>query len=107
MKQEVEIVHGSGNVFVDLGFSPAEAHNLHLRSQMMIELRRFIKGKRLTQGAAAKRMKVTQPRISDLMRGEITKFSLDALVNMLADAGFDIELKVKAPSRKAASRKAA
>jgi predicted XRE-type DNA-binding protein len=56
----------------------------------------------MTQAQAAKLLKVTQPRISDLMRGEIGRFSLDTLVNMLADAGLEVDLRIKAPSRRAA-----
>jgi predicted XRE-type DNA-binding protein len=77
------ITKSSGNVFSDLGFSPAEARNLRMRSQMMTALRKFIVNEQLTQAEAAGRLKVTQPRISDLMRGKISRFSLDALVIML------------------------
>src|SRR5580692_11302680 len=96
------ITKGSGSVFADLGFSPVEARNPRLRSQMMTALRNFIEKERLTQADAAKRLKVTQPRISDLMRGRISRFSLDTLVNMLSDAGLDVDLRAKAPSRRVA-----
>jgi predicted XRE-type DNA-binding protein len=58
-----------------------------MRSQLMTALRKFIEKEGLTQAEAAKRLKVTQPRISDLNCGKISRFSLDTLVNMLADAG--------------------
>ena len=96
------ITKGSGNVFTDLGFSPAEAHNLRMRSEMMIALRRFIEEEGLTQADAAKRFNVTQPRISDLTRGKISRFSLDTLVNMLTDAGVQVDLRIKATQRKVA-----
>jgi len=92
----------SGNVFTDLGFSDAEARNLRMRSQMMTALREFIEKERLTQAQAAKRLKVTQPRISDLTRGKITRFSLDTLVNMLTDAGLDVDFQIKASRRRVA-----
>jgi len=60
------ITKGSGDIFADLGFSPAESRNLHIRSQMMTALRKFIEKEGLTQADAAKRLKVSQPRISDL-----------------------------------------
>jgi predicted XRE-type DNA-binding protein len=89
------ITRSSGNVFADLGFPPAEARNLRMRSEMMVALRKFIERERLTQARAAKRLKVTQPRISDLMRGKIARFSLDTLVNMLTDAGLQVDFRIR------------
>jgi len=74
-------------VFADLGFPPAEAENLLLRSQLMTAVMAIIDRRHLTQRDAAKLFGVTQPRISDLNRGKIDRFTLDALVNMLAHAG--------------------
>jgi predicted XRE-type DNA-binding protein len=96
------ITKGSGDVFTDLGFTPADARNLRLRSQMMTALRKFIEKEGLTQADAAKRLKVSQPRISDLTRGKISRFSLDSLVNMLTDAGLDVDLRIKSPARRVA-----
>src|SRR5580658_1561969 len=96
------ITKGSGNVFADLGFSPVDARNLRLRSQMMTALRHFIEKEKLTQADAAKRLKVSQPRISDLTRGQISRFSLDTLVNMLSDAGLEVDFRIKTPSRRVA-----
>jgi predicted XRE-type DNA-binding protein len=96
------ITESSGDVFRDLGFSPAEARNLRIRSELMTALRKFIEKEGLTQAAAAKRLKVSQPRISDLTRGKISRFSLDTLVNMLTDAGIDVAVKIKQPSRRVA-----
>ena len=77
----------SGNVFLDIGFPPYEAQNLRVRADLMIELIRFVRSRKLTQLAASKRFSVSQPRISDLMTGKIDRFSIDALVEMLARAG--------------------
>ena len=99
---DTKITKGSGDVFADLGFSPAETRNLRLRSQMMTALRRFIEKEGLTQAEAAKRLKVSQPRVSDLTRGKISRFSLDSLVNMLTDAGLDVDFRVKQSSRRVA-----
>jgi predicted XRE-type DNA-binding protein len=96
------VTKGSGNVFVDLGFSPSEVRNLRMRSEMMTALRKFIEKEELTQAGAAKRFKVTQPRISDLTRGKISRFSLDTLVNMLADAGLEVDMRIKASPRRVA-----
>ncbi|WP_191485548.1 helix-turn-helix domain-containing protein [Pseudomonas sp. FEN] len=74
--------------------SPGEAANLRLRSKLMRVLTRTIKGWDLHQKDAAKRLHVTQPRLSDLMQGKIDKFSLDALVNLLDAADLGIEIEV-------------
>src|SRR3989454_9111185 len=66
----------SGNVFRDLGFGPEEAANLKVRAMLMAELEKHIRSKHLTQKQAAERFGVTQPRISDLMRGKISLFSV-------------------------------
>ena len=86
---------GSGNVFLDIGFPPDEAQNLHLRSDLMSRIERFVRSSGLTQKECAARMGVTQPRLNDLLKGKIDKFSLDALVNMLGHAGMRVELRVK------------
>lgn len=100
--KETTITKGSGNVFADLGFSPAASRNLQIRSEMMTALRRFIEKEGLTQTEAAKRMKVSQPRISDLVCGKVSRFSLDMLVNMLRDAGLEVDFRIKPPSRRVA-----
>ena len=83
------------DVFTDLGFAPAEAENLRIRSAMMRALVAFIRKEKLTQAQAAKRLGVTQPRVSDLMRGKIHLFSIDNLVVLLAAAGLRVDLKIK------------
>jgi predicted XRE-type DNA-binding protein len=65
------------------------------RAELMIAVAEFIRAKRLTQAAAAKLFGVSQPRVSDLMRGKIELFSVDTLVNMLAVAGVRVELRLK------------
>ena len=83
------------DVFADLGFPPAEAENLRIRSAMMQALVSFIRENKLTQVRAAKLLGITQPRVSDLMRGKIYLFSIDNLVVLLAAAGLRVDLKVK------------
>jgi len=68
---------------------------------MMIQLTRILEARRLTQAAAAKLLGVTQPRVSDLMRGKIDRFSIDNLVELLSRAGFRVTFMLK-PSRKVA-----
>lgn len=98
----VKITPSSGNVFADLGFSEEEAEHLRIRSTLMIEVRKLIEERKLTQGEAAKLMGVTQPRISDLVRGKIDLFSIDALVGMLARAGVHVDV-VLSPARAGAA----
>ncbi len=93
--RSTKIIEGSGNVFVDLGFSPEEATNLSLRSDLMTELEEHLKTLRLTQAEAAELLKVSQPRISDLMRGKIGRFSVDSLIAMLGRAGKTVTINVR------------
>ena len=86
---------GSTNVFRDLGFPPEEAQNLLLRSNLMTRIERYVKASGLSQKEAAARLGVTQPRLNDLLKGKIEKFSLDALVNMLGHAGMRVGLSVR------------
>ncbi|AXF20157.1 transcriptional regulator [Burkholderia pyrrocinia] len=74
---------------------PAEAENMKLRSELMIALKQRLAQLELSQAQAAKLLGVTQPRVSDLMRGKINLFALDALVNMAAAAGLHVELQVR------------
>ena len=93
MTGELKSTRGSGNVFADIGFGPEEAENLLLRAELMSRICDMAGG--VSQREAARKFGVSQPRLNDLMRGKIDKFSLDALVNMLAHAGMRVELKVR------------
>jgi predicted XRE-type DNA-binding protein len=74
--------------------TPAEAANMKLRSALMMALEQHIKRQGWTQGEAARRLGVTQPRVSDLLRGKVNLFSLDTLVNMVAAAGLHVEMRI-------------
>ncbi|NHV27944.1 helix-turn-helix domain-containing protein [Burkholderia sp. D-99] len=74
---------------------PAEAENMKLRSELMIALKQRIAQLELSQAQAAKQLGITQPRVSDLMRGKINLFALDTLVNMATAAGLRIEMRVR------------
>ncbi len=89
----------SGNVFRDLDFPAEEAENLRVRSDLMISLCKLIEAKDLTQARAAKQFGVTQPRISDLMRGKIELFSVDSLIEMLGHAGARVSFQIKTRKR--------
>jgi predicted XRE-type DNA-binding protein len=90
-----------GNVFRELGFGRAEAENLRIRSELMIRLERLIASEGLTQVAAARLLGVSQPRVSDLVRGRIEMFSIDSLVNMLARAGVEVTVTTRRRRRAA------
>ena len=83
-----------GSIFDDLGFDPAEAQNLKIRAALMRAITKYINDKKLTQVTAAKLMGVTQPRISDLVKGKISLFTIDMLVNMLANARIFVSVVV-------------
>jgi predicted XRE-type DNA-binding protein len=94
------VTAADGNVFADLGFPPEEAANLALRSDLMAALIRATR--KMPQAAAAALLGVRQPRVSDLKRGQIDRFTIDALVNMLAHAGGTARLIIKTPKVTAA-----
>lgn len=93
MSGKLKVTVGSDNVFRDLGFPDVEAQNLLLRADLMSKARDAARG--MTQVQAAKRFGVTEPRINALLKGKIERFSLDALVNMLATAGMRVEVRVR------------
>lgn len=96
----VKITPSSGNVFRDVGFSREEAEHLLIRSDLMIAVQKALERRRLRQAEVAKILGVTQPRVSDLLRGRIDLFSTDALIDMLARLGIRVRLVL---SRRAAA----
>ena len=92
----------SGNVFQDLGFSAAESASLAIRSGMMIALREPIRHQDWTQERAAKIMRVTQPRISDLVRGRIDRFSVDSLIELFHACDMRVRFTVTKHSKRVA-----
>lgn len=91
----MKMTRSSGNVFEDVGFDREEAESLRIRADLMIELSEFIRRKHLTQAQAAKLFGVSQPRISDLVRGKIGLFTIDMLINMLSRAGRKVVVQTK------------
>jgi predicted XRE-type DNA-binding protein len=83
------------NVWDAIEDDPATRANLKLRSELMIEIERHIKREGWTQAKAAKRLGVTQPRISNLTRGKINAFSLDTLIRMAVAAGLRVSMKIR------------
>jgi predicted XRE-type DNA-binding protein len=89
-------IKSSGNVFVDLGYSPDEAAILQMRADLMANLCKFIKARKLTQLKAAEMLGVSQSRISDLARGKWERFSLEMLIILATKAGMRVTLKTAA-----------
>ncbi|MEI6233548.1 MAG: helix-turn-helix transcriptional regulator [Planctomycetota bacterium] len=87
------VTNSSGNVFLDLGFSPAEATVLTFRTELMVRLKKMIKQKRWTQTQAAEILGIAQSRVSDLTRGKHDRFSVDMLLTLAARAGLNPQIK--------------
>ena len=83
------------NVWDALEDSPEQAAMMTMRSNVMIAINKKVRGWNATQAQAARRLGITQPRLNDLLRGKIDKFSLDALVVMLNKAGMHVEMRVR------------
>jgi predicted XRE-type DNA-binding protein len=92
LANSAHVTGAGGNIFADLDFPAEEAENLKMRARFMGELRALIAG--MTQAEAAERLHVSQPRVSDLARGKIGLFTIDALVNMLAHAGVKLRVSL-------------
>ncbi|HSY47970.1 MAG TPA: helix-turn-helix transcriptional regulator [Thermoanaerobaculia bacterium] len=98
-KGTVRVTPSSGSVFRDLGFSREKAAHLSVRADLLIQLQKVIASRGLKQAEIAKILHVTQPRVSDLLRGRIDLFSTDALLDMLASLGVMVRLVMKAPRK--------
>jgi predicted XRE-type DNA-binding protein len=97
--KQVRVTASTGNVFRDLGFRREEAEHLLVRADLMIQVQKLIAERRLKQRKAAEILRVSQPRVSDLLRGRIDLFSTDALIDVLARLGVRVRLTVK-PTRR-------
>jgi predicted XRE-type DNA-binding protein len=87
-----------GSVWDAIEPSRAAATNMKARAETMIAIRDTVAAWGVTQSAAAKRLGLTQPRMNDLLRGRINKFSLDALINLAMRAGLDVRVEVVRPA---------
>jgi len=93
MKKRVKV---RGNVFLELGFPPEEAAVLKMRADLMGDLREYVRDSKLSQAAVARRLGISQSRVSDLVRGKWEKFSLEMLIILAARAGHKVDLRVVA-----------
>ncbi|WP_285261302.1 helix-turn-helix domain-containing protein [Halopseudomonas bauzanensis] len=93
-ENDITIIEGSGNVFIDLGFPPAEAEVMKLRAEVMIRMQQFLKAQGWTQAETARQLGITQPRVSRLLKHKVEDFSLDMLLTLAARAGLHPELRL-------------
>lgn len=96
MTRSSQVESESKNVFLDLGFDASEAEVLYMRSRLMIDLRLYIQENQLTQVQAARKLGITQSRVSDLVRGKWQKFNLEMLITLEARIGRTVRLEVAA-----------
>ena len=89
----IEVQRSSGNVFADLGLPDAE--KLKIKTGLVIEIRKAMRRLELTQQDAAKRMGITQPKVSDMMRGDFSNLSERKLMDCLTRLGYNIEIKAR------------
>ncbi len=97
MNTDVEIRHvtpADGNVFADLGFDIQEADKLKLKAQLAIQISEWVKREQLKQEDAAKILGVSRPRVSDVVNGKTSKFTIDTLVDMVECTGHHVVLQV-------------
>ena len=96
-KSKIEFHESSGNVFADLGLPDAE--EMLLKSQIVVELHRMMKQRKLTQTAAAKLIGIAQPDLSNILRGRFRGYSVEWLMRMLTAFGQDIDIVVRPPHK--------
>ncbi|MFT4928875.1 MAG: putative XRE-type DNA-binding protein [Phenylobacterium sp.] len=99
MKETTQLVSHitpvGGNVFADLGFTAPESNKLKLKAQLMSQISEWIKQQKLKQEDAAKIFNVNRPRVSDVMRGKVGNFTIDALVDMVEKTGSQVVLSIE------------
>ncbi len=98
-KNKLKVTPSSGNVFRDLGFSAQEAEHLVIRADLLIQIQKVARARGLKQTQLAKLLQVTQPRVSDLLRGRLHLFSIETLIDMLGRLGVQVRVVVK-PTRR-------
>jgi predicted XRE-type DNA-binding protein len=98
-KRNLKVTPSSGNVFRDLGFSEREAEHLLVRADLLIEIQKVATARRLKQAQLARLLHVSQPRVSDLLRGRLHLFSIETLIDMLGRLDVRVQFVVK-PTRR-------
>lgn len=96
-RNKIAVTPSSGDVFRDLGFPRTEAEHLLIRADLMLQLQKTITDRSLKQAAAAQILGVSQPRVSDLLRGRLHLFSTDTVIDMLIRLGARVRFVVDRP----------
>ena len=97
MEEKIEIYHGSGNVFADLGLPDAEERLA--KAELAHQILNTITKRRLTQTQAADLLGIDQPKVSALTRGKLSGFSMERLFHFLNTLGCDVEITVRPKSK--------
>jgi predicted XRE-type DNA-binding protein len=97
MEEEIEVYHSCGNVFADMGLPDAE--EMLVKAQLSIQIHDIIKKRHLTQAKAAELLGIDQPKVSALIRGRLSGFSMERLFYFLNALGRDIDIVVKPKPR--------
>lgn len=97
MSNKIKHKQSSGNVFADLGLANAE--DRMLKAQLAVEIRRFIEEKEFTQSRAAEIIGIDQPKVSRLLRGQLSGFSVERLFNILNCLGHTVEVRISSRER--------
>jgi predicted XRE-type DNA-binding protein len=93
---DVAITYGSGDVFLDLGFSPETAANLRIKSELMLNLRKLIRANQWSIEQAANNLTTSKTVVEHLLSGQIDQFSIDQLVDLVSKAGLEVSVNIKA-----------
>ena len=101
-KRKIEIEAGTGNVFVDLGYTDAKERTLKV--ELALEVNRLLKERKLTQAHAAELLGIVQPHVSDLVRYRLNRFSVERLMQFLTQLGQDVEIRIAKRSARASRR---
>lgn len=97
-QEDTEVFVGSGNVFKDLGYSNPEESQA--KADLSRQIHQVILNRKLTQKEAAEVMGIDQPKVSDIVRGKLSKYTIDRLIRFLRLLGRDIEIRVKRHSKR-------
>jgi predicted XRE-type DNA-binding protein len=92
--EKIEFHRGSGNVFVDLGFSPVEVEELTVKSKLISSILETMRRRKLTQVEAAKICRTDQPTLSKILRGRVESVTIDRLAGFLTALGRTVEIRV-------------
>ena len=93
--RKIDVHRSSGNVFADMGFTPAEVEELTAKSALIDVIRETIEQRRLTQKAAAKLCNTDQPTLSKVSRGRMESVTIDRLASWLTALGRTVEIRVR------------